>query len=248
MPYTLITGGVRSGKSAWAERVAGLSRRVLYVATGQVWDEEMERRIDVHRDRRPAQWGLLEVQAELAEPLMEAMQDAGQPWEGVLIDDLSTWVSTVLLQLPEEEWRSEGTRNRLFNEATQLAARLRQSSVPATVVTNETGLGGVALTPLGRAFQDLLGVVNQIFAAQAEDVYLVVSGRPLKLPNVEETFLEEKRNEHHPENASLIEEQSNEWFSGSAERMSQGTPNTKVFSFEESFSQIDLASRGGTDL
>ncbi|MBL0385819.1 bifunctional adenosylcobinamide kinase/adenosylcobinamide-phosphate guanylyltransferase [Tumebacillus sp. ITR2] len=184
MPYTLITGGVRSGKSAFAERLAGLSRRVLYVATGQVWDGEMEKRIDLHRERRPEIWGLLEVQESLVEPVL-AEVEAGR-WEAVLVDDLSTWVSTILLNLPEEEWRSEATRERLFNEARRLAEALQASSVLTVLVTSETGLGGVALTPLGRAFQDLLGEVNQIVAAKAEDVYFVISGRPLKLPQLEE--------------------------------------------------------------
>lgn len=182
MSYIVVTGGVRSGKSAWAERLAGSTKCVLYVATGQIWDAEMQARIDLHRERRPAQWGLLEVQQALVEPLAEELH-AGK-WEGVLIDCLSTWVSTILIGLPEEAWRAPETRQHILSEARHLADFLQKSAVSAVLVTSETGLGGVAMTPLGRAFQDLLGEVNQVLAAEAEDVYLVVSGRPLKLPPV----------------------------------------------------------------
>jgi adenosylcobinamide kinase/adenosylcobinamide-phosphate guanylyltransferase len=183
MAFTLVTGGVRSGKSACAERLAGFSRRVLYVATGQIWDDEMQARIDLHRERRPESWGLLEVREQLADPLAQEVE-AGK-WEALLLDDLSTWVSTILINLPEEAWRTDETRQFVLSEARRLADFLQKTPVPAVVVTSETGLGGVALTPLGRAFQDLLGEVNQLFAARAEDVYLVVSGRPLRLPSLE---------------------------------------------------------------
>ncbi|PWK14823.1 bifunctional adenosylcobinamide kinase/adenosylcobinamide-phosphate guanylyltransferase [Tumebacillus permanentifrigoris] len=188
MPYTLVTGGVRSGKSAWAERRAGFSRRVLYVATGQIWDAEMQARIDLHRNRRPASWGLLEAGEDLTNPIADALRVDG--WEVVLLDCLSTWVSTILLNLPEEAWRTDETRQRVLTEAHHLADFLQKSPVPTVLVTNETGLGGVAMTPLGRAFQDLLGEVNQLFAAQAEEVYLVVSGRPLRLPSIEGSGVE----------------------------------------------------------
>ena len=183
MSYTVVTGGVRSGKSAWGERLAGEQRRVLYVATGQAWDDEMQARIDRHRERRPAEWGLLEAGEPLAELLTEAL--SGTDWEGVLIDCMSTWVSTILMNLPEPAWRAEETRARVLDEVRELTVLLQKSSCPAVVVTNETGLGGVAMTPLGRAFQDLLGDVNQMLAAGAQDVYLVVSGRPLRLGDSE---------------------------------------------------------------
>lgn len=188
MSYVVVTGGVRSGKSGVAERLAGEQRRVLYVATGAVSDEEMAERIRLHQQRRPEHWGLLEVEGRALTHLTEALHrklvgETAQTYECVLIDCLSTWVSSQLIRLPETEWRSEATRQRLLAEAERLAEWLREVPCEAVVVTSETGLGGVAMTPLGRVFQDLLGEVNQIVAWQAREVYLVVSGRVLRLPD-----------------------------------------------------------------
>lgn len=179
MSYTVVTGGVRSGKSQFAEELAAGYERVLYVATGKAWDGEMEQRIVLHQQRRPEHWGLLEVAEQLADPLAVAEQSE---WDCLLVDDLSTWVSQVLMSLPETEWRSAATREQLLQEAARLAEMLERSAGHAVVVTSETGLGGVAMSPLGRAFQDLLGEVNQIVAKRADQMYLVVSGRPLRLP------------------------------------------------------------------
>lgn len=177
MGLVLVTGGVRSGKSLFAEQLAGYGRRVLYVATGEIWDGEMAVRIDLHRDRRPPQWGLLETGS-----LLHPLQERADEWDAVLVDCLSTWVSRLLIGLPESEWRSPETRARITEEAERFAAWLSERDGEAVVVTSETGLGGVAMTPLGRAFQDLLGEVNQIVAERADDVYLMISGRPLQLP------------------------------------------------------------------
>ncbi|HEU4965690.1 MAG TPA: bifunctional adenosylcobinamide kinase/adenosylcobinamide-phosphate guanylyltransferase [Bacilli bacterium] len=201
MSYVLVTGGVRSGKSRYAERLAGEERRVLYVATGVASDGEMSERIRLHQERRPAKWGLLEVgEDQLVERLRQSVEWKRQKTDGVnasqlvastehafayevlLIDCLSAWLSTLLIHLPESEWRSLATKQRVLAEAESLADWLQKTPLQAVVVTTETGLGGVAMSPLGRAFQDLLGEVNQILAHQAADVFLVVAGRALRLP------------------------------------------------------------------
>jgi adenosylcobinamide kinase / adenosylcobinamide-phosphate guanylyltransferase len=184
MSYVVVTGGVRSGKSRIAEQLAGEQQRVLYVATGADSDGEMARRIELHQQRRPAHWGLLEYAGEKLTEALQRKMEGEEVYEAVLIDCLSTWVSTQLIHLPEAEWRSTATRQRLHAEAERLAQWLQDVSWQAVVVTNETGLGGVAMTPLGRAFQDLLGEVNQIVAHQAQEMYLVVSGRALRLPSL----------------------------------------------------------------
>lgn len=182
MSYQVLTGGVRSGKSACAEQLAGQNARVLYVATGAIWDAEMAVRIQRHRDRRPPHWGLLEAGEGLLASIRTVVEKNDPAWDGLLIDCLSTWVSRILMNLPEAEWRAEATRARMLSEAEALADWLVGWEGRAVVVTSETGLGGVAMTPLGRAFGDLLGEVNQIVARQAQDMWLVVSGRPLRLP------------------------------------------------------------------
>lgn len=177
MPYVLVTGGVRSGKSQFAENLAAAYRRVLYVATGTASDEEMKIRIKQHRQRRPASWGLLEIDGDLS-PIWGISDD----WDALLLDCISTWVGRILVDSPESQRGGEQQRKQLRLEADRLAQRLKQSAINGIVVTSETGLGGVALSPLGRAFQDLLGEVNQCLARAASDVYLVVSGRAMRLP------------------------------------------------------------------
>ncbi|ASS76470.1 bifunctional adenosylcobinamide kinase/adenosylcobinamide-phosphate guanylyltransferase [Tumebacillus algifaecis] len=177
MSFVLVTGGVRSGKSGFAERRAGLERRVLYVATGQAWDDEMHHRIALHQQRRPASWGLLESGPALTEAISSQLAD----WDCILIDCLSTWLSNILINIPETELRDAGTRHLVLAEAERLADLLSRPDLEAVLVTTETGLGGVALTRLGRVFADLLGEVNQLLARHADEVHLVVAGRALQL-------------------------------------------------------------------
>ncbi|WP_134684038.1 bifunctional adenosylcobinamide kinase/adenosylcobinamide-phosphate guanylyltransferase [Brevibacillus migulae] len=177
MKLILVTGGVRSGKSRFAEElVAAETESVLYVATGQAWDDESANRIREHRLRRPAHWGLLEIKDSLA----EIMQIAGDN-QGVLLDCLSGWISRKLMELPEEKLRDEEISRQLHHEIGQLLENARTFHGTMVIVTNEVGLGGVALTPLGRWFADVLGEANQQMARHADEVYAVMAGIPWRL-------------------------------------------------------------------
>ncbi|MBN6186766.1 bifunctional adenosylcobinamide kinase/adenosylcobinamide-phosphate guanylyltransferase [Aneurinibacillus sp. BA2021] len=177
MSIILVTGGVRSGKSAFAERLAAeRGASVLYVATGVCTDEEMERRIAMHRERRPASWGTSETPYGAADGV-----DAYHAYDAVLFDCVSTWISNLLIAVPEERLRDEGETARIMNEVERWLASAKQYAGTLIVVTSETGLGGVAMSRLGRWFQDLLGMVNQRIAAEAEEAYAVLSGIPLKI-------------------------------------------------------------------
>lgn len=173
----LVTGGVRSGKSRFAEELAGeMGKRILYVATGVVTDAEMAARVHRHRERRPREWGLAEEPLHLTRALT-----GGQERDGILVDCLSTWVANRLMQLPEKDW--EERRNSFEREMEEEMERVLDllSEEEAVLVTSETGLGGVAMTPLGRLFQDTLGSINQQTARRAEEVWMVVSGVPWKV-------------------------------------------------------------------
>lgn len=177
MKLILVTGGVRSGKSRFAEELAASAgEHVLYVATGQAWDEETARRIERHRERRPAHWGLKEVADSLSEVL-----PPGGGYQVVLLDCLSGWISGRLMRLPEERLWDEAASRQLFRELEQLIERGRLYSGAVVIVTNEVGLGGVALTPLGRRFADMLGEANQLVASHADEVYAVWAGLPWRL-------------------------------------------------------------------
>lgn len=180
MSLILVTGGVRSGKSRFAEELAQqASESVLYVATGEAWDSEMSARIERHRARRPASWGCVEVGGRLGESL-----PACSGYDVVLVDCLSTWVSNRLVSVSEEEWRSEAVTREVLTDAQEWLAAVTAGSNPGQTViavTSEVGLGGVAMNRLGRWFADVLGDVNQMAARQADTVYAVLAGIPWRI-------------------------------------------------------------------
>ena len=175
---SLILGGVRSGKSEFAESLArDLNRPTLYVATGQPTDAEMEERIRRHRERRPAHWSTLEEPLDLAAGLKTVMS-ASDPPPAVLVDSLDTWVSNMLL-----ESREEGGQAETMTLAALDRLLILQRHWPEAwfLVSSEVGLSPVPTNPLGRRFQDLLGLVNQRVAAAAGRVCLVVAGIPVEV-------------------------------------------------------------------
>lgn len=173
MGTTLILGGARSGKSAYAERTAqeaGLP--VTYIATAQVYDSEFSARIAHHQNRRPAEWKTVETPHRLAAALSaEAAAD-----RCVIIDCLTLWLAQCICPecLPEEgmDWPAERAA---FLEAL--------SAAPGQVilVSNEVGMGIVPLGEINRRFQDEQGRLNQAVAGIASEVVFVAAGLPLKL-------------------------------------------------------------------
>jgi adenosylcobinamide kinase/adenosylcobinamide-phosphate guanylyltransferase len=175
-----VTGGARSGKSAFAERLARAAERpVVLVATMQPFDDELVRRVARHRAARPADWSTVEAPLGLV-PAFEALDGAAC----VLLDCLSLWVSNRLLALDDDPTLDaiDELEAQLDGDLDRLLATIAARGGPTIVVTNEVGSGLVPPYPLGRAYRDLLGRVNQRTAAAAERAWLLVSGRPLALP------------------------------------------------------------------
>ena len=165
----LILGGARSGKSRLAERLASDSALpVIYIATSQPLDGEMNTRVALHRQRRPDDWGLIEEPVELARVLRENAA-VGQC---LLVDCLTLWL-TNLLMLEDVE--------RLALEREQLLETL--ASLPGEIifVSNETGLGVVPLGELTRRYVDEAGWLHQALAERCQRVVLTVAGLPLTL-------------------------------------------------------------------
>ncbi|MED4753365.1 bifunctional adenosylcobinamide kinase/adenosylcobinamide-phosphate guanylyltransferase [Brevibacillus choshinensis] len=184
MSLILVTGGVRSGKSRFAEELAEkTSDSVIYVATGEAWDEEMTARIEHHQARRPASWGCVQVGGLLSGGRLSDSLTACASHEVVLVDCLSTWVSNRLMSVPEQEWRSEAITRDVLRDAQEWLSAIADAGHGQTViaVTSEVGLGGVAMNRLGRWFADVLGDVNQLTAKQADTVYAVLSGIPWRI-------------------------------------------------------------------
>lgn len=177
-PFFLVTGGCRSGKSSWAQKqMERLERRGVYLATGQTSnqaadqavDQEMRERIRLHQEARGEFWRTMETDLPRLPRLGKDLKDLRDT--GVLLDCLTLWVSGCMeLGLTDQS---------ILNFFDELLDDLWHLPCPVALVSNETGMGVVPPTPLGRRFRDLAGMVNQKAAARATHVILMVSGIPL---------------------------------------------------------------------
>lgn len=143
---------------------------VLYVATALASpdDPDLLLRIEAHRERRNAGWGLLELEDGSLEPVLEAADG----WGAILFDSLTLWVSARMLGGEEKGTFEE------FEKFVELADALRE---PMIIVSDEVGLGIVPESAEARRFRDLLGLVNQRAAARAGEVHLCVAGIPQRI-------------------------------------------------------------------
>ena len=162
----LVLGGARSGKSRWAEKsIENTKASVSYIATAQAFDDEMQARISEHRKQRSDTWETIEAPLELSQTVKHVSKD-----RIILVDCLTLWLSN--LMLAEHD----------IDRATQdLLAALAARQAPTVLVSNEVGMGLVPETPLGRAFRDAQGRLNQAVAAEAQTVVFVAAGLPLVL-------------------------------------------------------------------
>ena len=179
----LVLGGVRSGKSAFAEQLAGslsveADGRVLYLATGLPTDTEMEERIRRHQESRPPHWSTLEEPLELADRLGQAMACAGPP-SVVLIDSLDFWLTNMLLEFGDQD--NQAMETATLGQLDRMLDLIAGATASFFLVSSEVGLSLVPTSSLGRRFQDLLGLVNQRVAAAADQVFLVVAGIPTQI-------------------------------------------------------------------
>lgn len=169
-----ILGGARSGKSDFAQELAKkLSGNVLFVATAEPLDEEMQARIEKHRKARPRSWRTLELTANIGRQLETEIGDA----EVVVIDCLTLLICNRLGDQPDYPQAEE----QATAEIEELIACMNKSDAVFVIISNEVGLGLVPETKLGRIYRDTLGKANQLIAAGADEVYLLVAGIPTKI-------------------------------------------------------------------
>ena len=170
----LILGGARSGKSRYAQELAGkLGTEVIFVATGEALDEEMQARIDEHKKARPGRWRTLEIATDIGKQIEKQIGDA----EVVIIDCLTLLVSNLLggeLDYAKDE-------KRVMAEMNKLVACMDRLDASFIIVSNEVGMGLVPETKLGRLYRDLLGKANQLVARHASEVYFMAAGIPVKV-------------------------------------------------------------------
>ncbi|KQO60586.1 MULTISPECIES: bifunctional adenosylcobinamide kinase/adenosylcobinamide-phosphate guanylyltransferase [unclassified Methylobacterium] len=159
---TLVLGGARSGKSLHAERlIEACPAPWLYLATAQVWDDEMRERVALHRSRRSADWITRDVPIDLAEAVAAAT-------EPVLVDCLTLWLTNLILSEADIEAASAA-----------LIEACGRAPGPVVLVGNEVGLGIVPDNALARRFRDAAGRLHQRLAARADHVVFMVAGLPM---------------------------------------------------------------------
>lgn len=163
----LITGGQRSGKSSFAEQKAlSLSAHPVYLATARVWDDEFRQRVERHRKNRGPEWTNIEEDKELSRHEFDGRV--------VVVDCVTLWCTNFFFDLNSDVQAALAAVKSEFD-------KLVAQEATFIFVTNEIGLGGVSDNQLQRCFTDLQGWTNQYIASCAEDVYLMVSGIPVKI-------------------------------------------------------------------
>ena len=165
-PVTLVLGGVRSGKSHYAQQLGERARRVVFVATAHAGDDEMRQKVARHRSSRPAHWQTVEEPLSLA----EAVAQYGSVCDLMIIDCLTFFAANLLDAGGDAQIRIDA-----------LCSVLASPPCAVVLVSNEVGSGVVPEYPSGRRFRDLLGEMNQSVARVASNVLLLVAGLPLVL-------------------------------------------------------------------
>ncbi|MBO0663549.1 bifunctional adenosylcobinamide kinase/adenosylcobinamide-phosphate guanylyltransferase [Jiella sp. MQZ9-1] len=164
---TLVLGGARSGKSAFAERLVEASGFAkVYIATGRAFDPEMEARIEDHRARRGSGWRTVEAPLGLG----AAIAAEARASRVVLVDCLTLWLTNLMLEGRD-----------VPGEGAALVATLQRVAGPVVLVSNEVGLGIVPDNVMARDFRDHAGRLHQQIAAAAAQVFFVAAGLPLKM-------------------------------------------------------------------
>lgn len=165
---SLVLGGVKSGKSRFAEqRAADCSDAVCYVATAQALDDEMRERIARHQQQRPVHWRVCEEPLDIASVLTEVSDEL------VLVDCLTLWMSNLLSSAP--------SRADVDHACEQLVRAVSQREGELILVSNETNMGVIPVNAMARQYCDAMGSLHQQLARHCDEVILVLAGLPLYL-------------------------------------------------------------------
>ncbi len=166
--FIFILGGARSGKSRYAVELAKkLSRKVVFIATAEPFDEEMKKRIKKHKSSRPRYWELIEESRNIS-PVLRKLNSR---FEVVIVDCMGLLVSNLL----EDSLKD----NEIKKKIKVLFDAIGGAEPAVILVSNEAGMGVVPDNPLARRFRDLLGLINQMAAERADDVFFMQAGIPV---------------------------------------------------------------------
>lgn len=180
---TLVTGGARSGKSTYAEQLAaGISGKVLYIATAVAFDAEMKDRIESHKKSRPQEWDTYEGYKDL-----DKVVETARSYDVILLDCVTVMLTNLLWEYPGMNFETPSQKvlaeaeEYVKHEFNKLLAAAKSYEGSLIMVTNELGSGLVPESPIARSFRDIAGRVNQQIAAHCQGVYLTVCGIPIQI-------------------------------------------------------------------
>ena len=180
----LVTGGARSGKSSFAEKLALKlgDGRAAYVATAQIFDDEMNFRVKLHQSRRGENWQTFEAPFAADEKISEA----AKTFDAILFDCVTLYISNFLCAADVDDEKF------LYDNLRELIQKLidaaKTSEATTIFVSNEVGAGIVPENKLARRFRDLSGLANQMLAAEAEKVFLTVAGLAVDVKKIAESI------------------------------------------------------------
>lgn len=200
MPLIYITGGAKSGKSRFAENLLlslnNGKQKNIYLATSVVFDEEMQTKVELHKERRQDKWVTVEGYKDFYECLESTfVEKKSQEKEksekkgsrnNILVDCLTNMISNIIFENTDIDWDSptkeqmkecDGMIEKQVEELLNVSSEFENM----IIVSNELGMGIVPSYPLGRYFREIAGKMNQIVAEKADEVYFVISGIPMKL-------------------------------------------------------------------
>lgn len=181
----MITGGMRSGKSSYAEALLDNETSILYIATSTITDADMEERVRLHQARRGDKYKTFEGFKGIEEEIREA---AKKKIKATLFECVGTFVTNLIFDKymdiddlsVEEINQLEGT---ILDELKNIIRQMKTTDMTHVIITNEVGLALISEYRLGRVFTDILGRANQLIAKEADQVYMIVSGYPITIKN-----------------------------------------------------------------
>ncbi|MCF2624851.1 bifunctional adenosylcobinamide kinase/adenosylcobinamide-phosphate guanylyltransferase [Fusobacterium perfoetens] len=179
-----ITGGARSGKSSFAEKlIQERYKSKIYLATAIPFDDEMKDRIEKHKKQRGKNWKTIENYKNLSGILKNHIEE----YDVILLDCITNMVTNLMIIENEYDWDNismkevDSVREKVIREIESVIEFIKKNDIDMVAVSNEVGLGLVPTTALGRHFRDIGGKINQIMAEASDEAYLVVSGLNMRL-------------------------------------------------------------------
>ena len=181
----LVTGGARSGKSRFAEKYASkFGEKIAYIATAEVYDEEMAFRVKLHKERRPKDWTTIDAPYDA----QDAIRSAGENHDMILFDCLTIYISNLILAQKDFTDSKENYRV-LEDKIGQLIKAAKEITGTVIFVTNEVGSGIVPENHLSREYRDIAGLANQFMGKAADEVYLVTCSIPVEIKHLAEPWM-----------------------------------------------------------